>query len=81
MLDLVFTMILAGCGDGAAECTVLERQAVTVSDLAACEVILENRMIDAPEEWPVISGLCVPGTDIVGLPDGWRVADLVVAGR
>lgn len=71
MLKTVFTLIIAGCGDGSAECTVLDRMQISEVSMAACEARLDERLLRMAPGYPEYSGLCIPANRHIALPDTW----------
>jgi|GEM_PF-6478450 len=79
MLKTIFTMILAGCGDGGSACEVLDRVEVEAVDLAGCEAVLDARLAQMTDAWPEYAGYCAPLDSHASLPEGWIVQPVIMA--
>jgi hypothetical protein len=78
MMETVFVIFLAGCSHDMSLCEPVDRWEVRVPDKAACEVILDERLMNNPAEWPVYQGSCESG-EMAAAPDWWP-SDTIIAG-
>ncbi len=81
---MLFTLFLAGCNHDGSLCKSLEQQLVSAPDLAACEVILDQRMAMETALWPVYQGICMPAGPVLSqrsFPAWWPDRPVLQASR
>ena len=59
-MDTVFVIFLAGCSHDLSLCEPVDTWQITAADQAACERVLEQKLMDTTAFWPVFHGSCEP---------------------
>lgn len=81
MIETAFVIFLAGCSHDLSLCEPVATWEITAADIAACETLLEEKMLSAQANWPVFYASCVPvGADATVASPEWWMDDMFVAG-
>lgn len=78
MLEVLFTIVVAGCGHDSRSCEVVSTSQVAATSVESCERQLDSVLAETMADWPVTAAVCRPG-DMVTLPDGWSFPNLSIA--
>jgi len=84
MMDMIFTLLVAGCLHDGARCDVLVELPMHGASRSQCEARLDRELAAQRAEFPVFSGICIesPGREMARLPRGWsRPAARLVTAR